>query len=358
MNSVLLKASEAMRGARYQEAAEILQTPSHQECDARVSLLLAGAFEAQGDLSKAEQTLLQAHSKWPFNSSVAASLAREYMSRGQVKEAGGALLHFSATPSSPLQEMEIGVVVFIANHQLISAHQVAETAWKAYPSEQTALMLANTLQLQGRFKEVITLLGAQREVYGKSPAFLITLAESEYDSILYDAARDDLQRALAIDPASYQAHYLLGNSLYKLGNVDQAIAEYRRSAELNSNQARVHFQLALALQSKRDQAAAEQELERAIAVDGHFAPALIDLAKIRISENRVSDAVAQLNVAVEDNPRSEQAYFLLAKAYAQLGDKKKSDEMAKRLVTVRNSNWKGSGSQEGSQSGGDDHTIH
>jgi hypothetical protein len=34
---------------------------------------------------------------------------------------------------------------------------------------------------------------------------------------------------------------------------------------------------------------------------------------------------------------------LLAKAYGQLGDKQKSEEMAKRLVSVRNANWKSSG---------------
>lgn len=358
ISNTLLQASEQMQAAHYQEAAEMLETLSGKHCDPRVSLLLAGALEAQGEVSRAEQTLVKAHSVWPSNTSVAASLAREYMGHGEVKEAGQALDHFHVSPSTPLQEMEIGVVVFIAGHQLVSAHQVAETAWKTYPSEQTALMLANTLQLQGHFKEVITLLGSLRQKYGKSPAFLITLAESEYDSVLYDAARDDLERALASDPNSYQAHYLLGNALYKLGDVDRAITEYRTSADLDPNQARVHCQLAVALTSKRDQAGAEKELEKALSIDAHYAPALIEMAKVRISQNRLSDAVEQLNVAIQDNPQSEQAYFLLAKAYAQLGDKEKSDEMAKRLVAVRNSNWKGSGTKQGSPAPPDSATSH
>jgi Tfp pilus assembly protein PilF len=70
------------------------------------------------------------------------------------------------------------------------------------------------------------------------------------------------------------------------------------------------------------------------------------MARIRLSQNHPNEAVTQLNLAVEDNPSSEQAYFLLAKAYAQLGDKQKSEEMAKRLVSVRNANWKSSGHKD------------
>jgi Tfp pilus assembly protein PilF len=48
--------------------------------------------------------------------------------------------------------------------------------------------------------------------------------------------------------------------------------------------------------------------------------------------------VSHLNSAVQYNPRSEEGYFLLAKAYAGLGQKDKSNEMVKRLVTVRKEN--------------------
>jgi tetratricopeptide (TPR) repeat protein len=175
------------------------------------------------------------------------------------------------------------------------------------------------------------------------------LAESEYDSILYDAARGDLERAISLDQNSYQAHFLLANALFKLGNVDQAISEYRLAIELSPDQPRTYYQLALALQSKQDQAGAEDELAKALSIDGHYAPALIETGRMLISQNRLSDAVTQLNLAIKDNPNAEQAYFLLAKAYSQLGDKEKSDEMAKRLVTARNKNWKSSGNKDESQ---------
>jgi tetratricopeptide (TPR) repeat protein len=153
-------------------------------------------------------------------------------------------------------------------------------------------------------------------------------------------------------------HFLLANALLRLGNVDQAISEYRLAIELSPDQPRTYYQLALALLSKQDQAGAEDELAKALSIDGHYAPALIETGRLLISQNRLSDAVTQLNLAIQDNPNAEQAYFLLAKAYSQLGDKEKSDEMAKRLVIVRNTNWKSSGNKDGSQSAPNPTTSH
>ena len=343
---MLANASALMQQGKFKAAAGLLEPLSTQLCDPRVSLLLAGALEVGGDLPNAQQTLLRAHTAWPANNSIAASLAREYMGSHQVDKAAQALAHFRATPTTPLQEMEVAVVVFIASHQLVAAQTVAQAAYKTDPSANSLVTVADTMQLQGKFKDVVALLNAKREAYADSSAFLITLAESEYDSILYDAARDDLQHALALDPNSYQAHFLLANALVKLGNVDQAMTEYRAAIGLSPEQPRTYCRLALALESKHDQAGAEEQLTKALSIDSRYGPALIEMARIRLTQNQPAEAVTQLNLAIEDNPNAEQAYFLLAKAYAQLGDKQKSEEMAKRLVSVRNANWKSSGRKD------------
>src|ERR1700729_352813 len=192
IDTMLANASALMQQGKFKAAAGLLEPLSTQLCDPRVSLLLAGALEVGGDLPNAQQTLLRAHAAWPANNSIAASLAREYMGSHQVDKAAQALAHFRPTPTTPLQEMEVAVVVFIASHQLVAAQTVAQAAYKTDPSANSLVTVANTMQLQGKFKDVVALLNAKREAYADSSAFLITLAESEYDSILYDAARDDL----------------------------------------------------------------------------------------------------------------------------------------------------------------------
>jgi tetratricopeptide (TPR) repeat protein len=338
LNAALGHASVLMQQAHPQSAVEILKPFVSLNCDARVSLLLAAAFEASGDVSAGEQTLQQAHSIWPSNNSIAASLAREYLSTGQVNQAAQALDHFHAAATTPLQEIELAVIVYFSAQQLVSAQTAAEVAYKAYPSVHTLLLLANALQLQGRYPDVNRLLESKRDTYSNSPEFFITLAESENDASIYPAAREDVERAISLNSGLYQAHYILGNVLAKTNEIDKAIAEYRTAISLAPDKPRTYYQLALALRIKQDEAGEELALEQALVVDDHYAPAQCELGRILLEGHRPADAVSHLNAAVQYNPDSEEAYYLLSRAYARLGDKDKSNEMAKRLVAVRKAN--------------------
>lgn len=327
-----------MQQTRYQDAAGTLQSLSSRNCDARVSLLLAAALEAGGNVPAAAEVLRQAHSVWPLNNSIAASLARQYLAAGQTDKASKALAHFHAVAATPEQEMEMAAVVFLAAHQLVAAQAVAQTAYKFHPSLRILLLLSNTWQMQGRYLDVNRLLGGKREIYADSSAFFITLAESEYDTGLYSVARKDIEQALLLDHASYQAHYILGNVLSKLNEADRAIAEYRTAIDLAPDQPRTYYQLALVLRSKQDETGEEHVLEQALAADGHYAPANCEMGRILVEQHRFAEAVSHLNLTIQYSPNSEEAYYLLAKVYARLGEKDKSNEMVKRLVAVQKAN--------------------
>jgi tetratricopeptide (TPR) repeat protein len=334
LDAALGKASDLMRQSRNQDAIKVLQPLVRLHCSPRAGLLIAAAFGASGDLPTAEHELQQAHSIWPSNNSIAASLAREYLGTRQVNKAAHSLAYFHATPATLPQEMEVAIVVYFAAHQLKSAQAVAEEDYKTYPSVHTLLLLANALQLQGRYPDVNRLLGSKRVMYSSSPDFLITLAESEYDASIYTAAREDIEHAIALDHTSYQAHYILGNVLARLNDVNRAIAEYHTAIELAPDQPRTYFHLALALRTKRDKVGEEHALDQALEADDHYAPAHCELGRILMEENHLADAVNHLKLAIQYNPDSQEAYFLLARAYAQLGEKDKSDAMVKRLESA------------------------
>lgn len=355
IEDTLGRSSLLLQQARYRDAVGLLQPLADLHCDPRVSLLLAGALESENDLWSAEETLQRAHSVWPSNNSIAVSLARQYLYEGKTDQAVLAVRNFHATTSTPLQEMNAAVYVLLAGHQLLVAQTVANTAYATYPTVNSLLQLANTLQLQGRFKEVVKLLASKRETYSTSPAFLITLAESEYDAVLYDTARGDLEKAISLNPNMYQAHFLLGNVFLKMNDLERSITEYRLAIELAPNQPRTYYQLALALHGKQDQDDAKSLLAQALSIDDHYAPAHVEMGRILIEQNHLADAVLQLKLAIQDNPDEEEAYFLLARTYAQLGDKGQSDDMAKRLVAVRKANWKSTANQTSLQHTSSDH---
>lgn len=339
LDAALGQASSLMQQSRYQDTAALLQPLSDKDCDVKVSLLLAAALEGQEDEHAATEVLQHAHSVWPSNNSVSASLARALLAAGDKVQAAKSLAHFHGTAETPEQELEMAVVVYLAMNQLVPAQTVAEINYKYHPSVHSLLLLANTLQLQGRYPDVNRILGSKRDAYNDSPEFLVTLAESESDASILPAARRDLERAISLDPKLYQAHYLLGNVLSKLNDADGAIAEYNRAIDLAPQQPRTYYQLALLLRSKQDDVGERRALERALSADDHYAPAHYELARILLDDDhRPSDAVTHLLLAIEYNPRAEEAYFLLAKAYNKLGQKEKADAIVKRLQIVREEN--------------------
>jgi tetratricopeptide (TPR) repeat protein len=338
IDRALGKASSFLQQAQYGDAAEVLGPFSNAKCDPRTYLLLAASLEAVGSSTKAEETLQRGHSFWPANTSIATSLARDYLNARQIDKALQALGDFHVTATTPLQEMQVGVVVYLAAHHLVPALAVAEAAYKSYPSLKTLLLLANVLQLQGRYKDVNRLLQDQRKAYADSPDFLVTFAESENDAMLWEAARADLEHAISLDDKSYRARYLLGNVLAAMNETDKAETEYRIAIGLAPNQPRTYYQLALLLHAKQDDAGETGLLSKALAADDHYAPARCEMGRILLGQHRLAEAVTQLNLAIQDNPQIEQAYFLLARAYAGLGQKDQADAMAKRYTELRAAN--------------------
>ncbi len=341
LDAILAENSDRLRQARYGEVAGALAPLSTLHCDPKVHLLLAAALEGEGDSGSAEQTLIQGHAAWPANSSLAVSLARDYLSSRQTGKAAEALAHFQATPATPPQELQMAAVILLAGQQLAQAQTVAQVAYTTYPSVSSLLLLANTLQLEGKYKDVLTLLGGERAKYAQSAPFLVTFAESEYDAKMFDPARADLEQALKLEPRLPQAHYLLANVLSGQGDLDRAVEQYRAAIALAPKQPRTWYRLALTLRAKEDEAGEEDALQNALAVDSHYALAHSEMGRILLNQGKVPEAVQQLNAAIDENPASEQPYYLLAKAYDKLGDAEKSSATAKRLAEVKRANHRG-----------------
>ena len=335
VNHTMSDASILLQQSQFNQATDLLQPLVDSKCDPRASLLLAASFEAIGEIRKAESTLIEAQTAWPVNNSVAVSLARDYMSTKQLDKAIAALKHFEPRSTTPRQELEAAAVVLIAGHHLPSAQAVAHVNYETYPSTQSLLLLANTLQLEGRYKEVIALLQSKRTQYSQSAPFLVTLAESEFDANMFDDARQDLAQAVRLDTTLYQAHYLLGNVLMKQGDLEAASAEYHTAIYLAPDQARTYYQLALVLRAQQQDADEEKLLLKATEIDRHLALAYAEMGRILLNQNRLPEAVTQLNLALANNPALEQPYNLLAKAYLRLGDVDKANAMTKQLSALR-----------------------
>lgn len=127
------------------------------------------------------------------------------------------------------------------------------------------------------------------------------------------------RRALTSDPASADAHYLLGNTLIQQGKFDEAEAHYRRAVALNPHFAEAHNNLGNVLKrhSKLDEAATHYR--RATILKPNFSDAHVNLGNALQDQGRADEAASQYRRALALNPDFAEAHSNLANALNRQG---------------------------------------
>ncbi len=182
------------------------------------------------------------------------------------------------------------------------------------------------------------------------------LTEAQFD--LWDGRPKEairkMQAVLAREPKLWAAYHDLAKAWLVTGNVDNALATWRKEVEMFPDQGQGHFQLAMTLIQKRDLKAAVPEMERAAEILPQSAQVNYELAKLYFSLGRIADAkktalhtrelqpqhyeanlllgaitlgendaanaIPYLKTASATEPDSPEPHEYLARAYAKLGD--------------------------------------
>jgi tetratricopeptide (TPR) repeat protein len=127
-----------------------------------------------------------------------------------------------------------------------------------------------------------------------------------------DLAAPTLLRALADAPGDALLQAELGNAHSALGRQDDAIAAWRRAAELDPAQASPLFNLGRAHQLRGDSRAAAEALARARELAPDVLPAAVLLGDALVHLGRFEDAAAQYRDALRLHPGSGDAWRGLA----------------------------------------------
>jgi Flp pilus assembly protein TadD len=112
-------------------------------------------------------------------------------------------------------------------------------------------------------------------------------ASKEFDQASLEMNRQDWQKAVA--------------------HLNRAVAIYPKYVEAYTNLGAAYEHLGEASQER-------QALNKAIELDGHFAPALLNLGLLSITEKKYSEAEDLLNRATSADPNNQQTLMLLAQA--------------------------------------------
>jgi len=149
-----------------------------------------------------------------------------------------------------------------------------------------------------------------------------------------DEAVASFRRALLLNPDFAEAHSNLGCALLELGRFDDAAASYRRALEIESEFADAHHNLGNALRGlgKLDDAAASYR--RALEFKPNFAEAHCNLGIALRLQGRTAEAQASCRRALEIDPQSAAALTVLADASADRGQFAEAEDLFNRALSI------------------------
>lgn len=148
-------------------------------------------------------------------------------------------------------------------------------------------------------------------------------AVAAYQAGNYQAAADEVGPYVEQAPDNWQGHWLLGNSLVKLGRSSEGLTSLRKAYDLEPNQPQVWFSLAeayLANGRASDAAALLQQVD-ASALPANAKPAYNQLlAKALADSGQGAAALAPLREAANANSNDAKAQFAYGAAAQNAGD--------------------------------------
>ncbi|HEX2060103.1 MAG TPA: tetratricopeptide repeat protein [Thermoanaerobaculia bacterium] len=244
-------------------------------------------------------------------------------------------------------------------------------AAQEFPTEPHEFLLAKLAAEEGRYEEALERLDRVLQKSPGDPVLLYERAMVLVDAGRIDRAEADLRKVVQTSPEFYDANRVLGRILLDRAGADRAkisealtflqaafkanpddlstgvaVSQILRSLDRTAEAERVlatmverapdqrslNFNYAQVLQSLNRPADAKQYLERTVAIDPTFAPAVMQLLDIYTQGNEWLKAAEVVGPLISENPMNlelqrQQAYF-----YLRGGDARAARDRLKVLV--------------------------
>ena len=174
-------------------------------------------------------------------------------------------------------------------------------------------------RLLSRHEEALAAFERAQAAAPDAPQVLYGLATALQTADRHAEAVPLLRIAVEAAPSHAEIHLGLGLALAATDRLEEALAAFARAAELDTAAAAPVYQMGELLQRQGKTAEAAQLLSRAAALDSTLVEARVGLGRARLLTGDAAGAAAALEAAVALAPRNQHAYYLLARACAELG---------------------------------------
>ncbi len=177
--------------------------------------------------------------------------------------------------------------------------------------------LGGILERQGKAAEAAALFREESEIRAPSPA--PGSLESKYQLARRHEEQSlaTLTKLLSIAPDSYRAHQLRAQTHEAREGYQEALAEYRKVAEIRPTLPGLHFAIGHLLWKSGHRDEALVELEQELKRNPDHAEANAELGTIRVTDHQPEQAIPYLERALRLKPDLAEASRQLGKAYFQ-----------------------------------------
>jgi tetratricopeptide (TPR) repeat protein len=227
--------------------------------------------------------------------------------------------------------------------KFIAAVNEYQTAAQMDPSESNLFDWGGELLLHRTLDPAVEVFQKAIERYPNSSRLAVALGIAYYSRGNYDDAVKSLLRAADLSPAD-PGCYLFLSKAYDSSptRAEDVIQRFRRFAELQPNNARAQYYLAMSLwKGKRaqdpqlDLTQIESLLKRSVALDPKLAEARLQLGNLYAEQKQFADAIPEYLRALELNADLADAHYRLGQAYVRSGEKDRAQEQFQVYGKIR-----------------------
>ena len=320
---------------------------------------LGDMFTARREFAKAETNYAKAYKLAPKNALVVAGGMNAAIEAHKLDLAG----EWANRATSEMQDEpqvlreEERYLSFKGDYQQSAA--IGEKVVKMLPKDRDVVIYLgyDLLNLQ-RYDELLKLTSQYRDVLPKEPDIPLLAGYVHKHNGQVDEAREDFTQTLARDPNLVTAYVNRGYILHDLRESKAAASDFEAAIQRDANNGEAHLGLAYANLDMRKSQIALKESEVAERILGdseaihlirgtaygqrHQLPKAAEeyrlalkfnpddpqihlaLAGVLYSERRYHDSIDELQVVEKLSPNDATTYALLARSYAQLGDREQT----------------------------------
>jgi len=319
-----------------------------------------------GNLGAAEAAIVNAEKMNSSLPRVKYARAKLELRRGNLTKANETILHILRVAPGHLPSVLLGSAVSYGLGNYEQSQKGAALVLAQLPGEAFATKLLAASQLkQGNHKVALETVISGLRLSPDDAELLSMAGEAHLQAKNYTKAMDYLDRAATLQPRNQEIKQKLAQGYMAVGEMERGLAELQQAVDLSEKASRAdtflinillarkefdkalqavavldkklpnnpvsHTLRAAVYQGKNDRTAARRELEKALAIQPEFFPAIAKLALMDVEDKRPEQARKRFEALLEksaDNINAMMALAKLAQAAKQDGEYRKWLERA------------------------------